>query len=70
MDLSHIKMIKDIYEDYGPIRRGPYVLLFNKNRISREEALRIARSGEFSPYALLLPETQMNGLFRDIPANK
>ena len=66
MDLSHIMMIEDIYQEYGPTKFGPYVLLFNQNRISREEAIRVLESGEYSPYVLLIPQTQMNGLFRDI----
>lgn len=67
MDLSHIMMIEDIYLDYGPMQSGPYVLLFNANRVSREEALRIYAAGEYSPYVLAIPAPQMDGLFRDKP---
>lgn len=67
MDLSHIKMITDIYEDYGPVSYGPYVLLYNAQRISREEALYHLRSSKYSPYVLRIPQAQMDGLFRNLP---
>ena len=65
MDLNHIMMVEDIYKDYGPTTLGPYVLLFNQNRISREEALRLLEADEHSPYMMLLPTSQFHGLFLD-----
>lgn len=67
MDLSHVMKINDIEKYCGPVFLGTYVILFNANRISREEAIRIARADSYSPYVLVLPKEQMEGLFYDKP---
>lgn len=66
-DLSHIMMIDNIPKYCGPVFMGNYVLLFNAERISKEEAIRVMRADSYSPYVLVLPEQQMQGLFRNIP---
>lgn len=62
-DLSHIMMF-EIEEDYGPLQFSK-VVLFNENRITQEEALRLVRAGEYNDNVLVIPEKQFISLFLD-----
>lgn len=63
MNLSHI-MLLEIEEDYGSFRI-PKVILFNRNKVSQEEALRLVRAGEYNDNVLCIPESQWRSLFQD-----
>lgn len=67
--LNHIMVLDD--EDCCAEDRllAVKTILFNSNHISSEEALRIVRVGEYSPYVLAIPKEQFYGLFKDQPAN-
>lgn len=66
-DLTHIKKIEPIPKYCGPVFMGNYTLLYNEERISMEDAIRVMRADEFSPYVLVIPKLQMDGLFRNLP---
>lgn len=48
---------------------GPHlmekVVLFNKNRITLEEAIRVVKAGEYNDNVLVMPKKQFVSLFRD-----
>ena len=62
-DLSHIKIF-EIEEDYGPLQFSK-VVLFNENRITQEEAMRLVQAGEYNDNVLVIPEKQFIFLFLD-----
>ena len=59
--LPHL-MLLDVEEDYGAFQM-PKVILYNENHVTQEEALRIARAGEYHPSVLTLPKRQWESLF-------
>ena len=61
MDFSHI-MLFEVDEDYGSFQISK-VVLFNKNHLTQEEALRIVKVGEYHPSVLTLPKRQWASLF-------
>lgn len=63
LDLSHIKVI-EYDEEIGPYRRE-MVALFNENKISLEDAVRLVRAGEYNDNVLWIPSRQFVALFRD-----
>ena len=63
MGLNHIMLI-EYEEQCGPFREEK-VLLYNANRITEAEALRIARSDEYNENVLIIPKKQWISLFRD-----
>lgn len=63
MDLSHIMLI-EFEEQIGPYRTEQ-ILLYNENRISEAEALRLARAGEYNENVLIISKRQWIALFRD-----
>lgn len=60
-DLSHISLM-EIEEDYKSFQIQK-VVLFNNNRVTEEEALRILKSGEYHPSVIALPKLQWEQLF-------
>ena len=64
-DLSHVKMVEGVEEMCGPFLMDVYNILFNENKISLEEAMRLVAAGIYSPYVLKIPQTQYEGLFKD-----
>ena len=63
MDTSHIKMF-EVVEVLGPYQR-PKVVLFNKNKISYDEALQVVRADEYNENVLCMEKAQFIALFRD-----
>lgn len=61
VDLSHV-MLLEVDEDYGSFQI-PKVILYNENHVTQEEALQIARAGEYHPSVLTLPKRQWASLF-------
>lgn len=61
VDLSHL-MLLDIDEDYGSVRASK-VVLFNENRVTQEEAIRVVRAGEYNDNVLIIPKRQWISLF-------
>lgn len=61
--LDHIMAIHDIKKTCGPVNLGRYCLLFNIDKISKDEAIRILETDGYSPYVLVLAEEQWAGLF-------
>lgn len=68
-DMDHVMAVRDITESYGQVTLGPYILLYNENFVSQEEAIRIYKAGRTSPYVLLLPQKQFDGLFLNKKVN-
>lgn len=62
-DLSHIKIF-EMEENYGSIQFSK-VVLFNENRISKEDATQLIRAGEHNDNMLVIPKTQFTSLFLD-----
>ena len=60
---DHIVLI-EIEEQVGPCRMEK-VVLFNSNKISTNEAARLARTGEYNDNVLVIPKSQWLALFRD-----
>lgn len=60
-DLSHIMMF-EVEEDYGSFQL-PKIVLFNENRITQEDAMRLVRAGEYNDNVLVLPKKQWLSLF-------
>ena len=67
--LSHVMMLDDVEHYIGDYLLSVETILFNSNRIPPEEAIRIVRSGEYSPYVLAIPKEQFYGLFKDQPVH-
>lgn len=65
--LNHVMMLDDVEHYIGDHLLSVETILFNGNRIPPEEALRIVRAGEYSPYVLAIPKEQFYGLFKDQP---
>ena len=65
--LDHIQMLDDVECYVGEHLLTIKTVLFNSNHIPPEEALRIVRTGEYSPYVLAIPKEQFYGLFKDQP---
>lgn len=63
MGLDHIMLI-EFEEQCGPFREEK-VLLYNENRISEAEALRVARTDEYNENVLIISKKQWISLFRD-----
>ena len=61
--LEQVKMF-ECTEVLGPYER-PKVVLFNKNRISRDEALWCVRAGEYNENVVCLEKGQFLAVFRD-----
>lgn len=61
VDLSHINLI-ELEEDYRSIQISK-VVLFNSNLITQEEALRVVKSGEQSPFVLVMYKSQWEAIF-------
>lgn len=62
-DMSHIMKIDGVEKMCGPVSLGKYTILFNKNHITRKEAIRIAAADSYSPFVLVLPQEQFYALF-------
>lgn len=60
-----VKMVEGVEEMCGPFLMDVYNVLFNENKISLEEAMRLVAAGIYSPYVLKIPQTQYKGLFKD-----
>lgn len=65
--LGHVKMLDDVEHYIGGGLLSVETILFNSNHIPPEEALRLVRAGEYSPYVLAIPKEQFYGLFKDQP---
>lgn len=65
--LAHVMMLDDVEYYVGDHLPSVKTILFNSNHIPPEEALRIVRAGEYSPYVLSIPKEQFYGLFKDQP---
>ena len=63
VNLSHI-MLLEVTEDYGPLQI-PKVILFNENKLTEDEALRIVKAGEYNDNVLCIPKSQWLSLFKD-----
>lgn len=63
MGLNHVMRI-EFEEQTGPFREEK-VLLYNENRITEAEALRVARADEYNENVLIIPKQQWISLFRD-----
>lgn len=63
--LDHVMMLDDVAYYVGDHLFSLKTILFNSNHIPPEEALRIVRAGEYSPYVLAIPKEQFYGLFKD-----
>lgn len=61
-DLSHIKMIEGVEEFCGPFLMDVYNVLFNENKISLEETMRLVAAGMYSSYVLKIPQAQYEGM--------
>lgn len=62
---DHVMMLDDVEYYVGDHLPSVKTILFNSNHIPPEEALRIVRAGEYSPYVLSIPKEQFYGLFKD-----
>lgn len=63
--LDHVMMLDVVEHNIGEYLPSVETILFNSNHIPPEEALRIVRAGEYSPYVLAIPKEQFYGLFKD-----
>lgn len=63
LSLSHVKM-SEAKEFVGPYEMD-VVILFNINRISHAEAIRLVQAGEYNKNVLCIPKQQYVSLFRD-----
>ena len=61
--LDHIKRIEYV-EEIGPYQR-PMVMLYNKNKVSRDEALYYAEAQQYNPNMLIMTKQQWVELFCD-----
>ncbi len=48
---------------------GARTIVFNRNRITEAEAIRMVNAGEYCPYLLDIPTKQFEGLFQDKDVN-
>ena len=60
--LEQVKMFECV-EEIGPYER-PKVVLFNKSKISYDEALYCVRAGEYNPNVICLERDQFYAVFR------
>ena len=51
-------------ESWGPIEQE-MVALYNDNRISEEEALKVVKAGDYNDNVLVIPRRQWLSLFRN-----
>lgn len=65
--LDHVMMLDDVEHYMGNYLLSVETILFNSNHIPPEEALRLVRAGEYSPYVLAIPKEQFYALFKDQP---
>ena len=63
--LQHVGLMDGIEKIIGGFFKERVCILFNGNKITGEEAYRAIKEGEYTPYALELPEKQFLGLFKD-----
>lgn len=63
--LDDVMMLDDVEYYVGDRLLSVKTILFNSNHIPPEEALRIVRAGDYSPYVLAIPKEQFYGLFKD-----
>ena len=61
--LDHIKLV-EVKHQLGPYTMDE-VVLFNINRISKDEALRAVEAGEHNDNVLCIPRSQWISLFKD-----
>lgn len=61
-EMSHVGVL-EIEERYGRALTIEKVVLFNQKKLSEEEAMKVVRAGEYSPYVLMMPKAQYLGLF-------
>ena len=65
MALDHVMMMDHLQHWCGPTLLGEDCLLWNSERISKGDAIRVMESGGFSPYVLVIPQVVYDGLFRN-----
>lgn len=63
MDTSHITMFECV-EELGPYQM-PKVVLFNKNKLTADEAFRFVRAGEYNDNIVVLEKRQWVALFKN-----
>lgn len=63
MSLSHIGILECV-EELGPYKM-PKVVLFNKNKLTSDEAFHFVRSGEYNDNVLILNKSQWVSLFEN-----
>lgn len=66
MCLDHVMMLDHLERTCGPIILGEVCLLWNSKHISQEDALRVLESGGYSPYVIVIPQANYDGVFKNM----
>ncbi len=66
MDMTHVKVIKNMEHYSGPVKTENVCVIYNSARLTEEEARACVFYDQYSPFLIKLPAWQFELIFHNI----